>query len=489
MTTLSKSKYLSGLQCSKLLWFIYNLPEEMPEVDAATQAIFDQGHLVGEYAEKLFPDGVEIDHSAGFDKGFKETKSALAKRVPIFEAAFSSNNCYFRADILEPVGRDEWNIIEVKSSTEVQDINYFDVGFQLYTSLAAGLKVDKCYLMHIDNSYVRKGTVDPRKLFKKIDITSKVKNEFMKNVDKNVDKMIGVIQSKKCPDILIGEQCRAPYNCVLADKCHAFLPERNVLELYRNKKLGYRLIKDGIYKLADVPKHHKLNAKQLIQIDSAKSNAPYIDSLAIKSFLKKIKYPAYYMDFETWTSAVPLFDDMRPYQQIPFQFSVHVVEEYGASPTHYSFLADGNADPRLEFMTKLEKMLGTEGSVIAYNASFEKTCLKECAEAYPKFKLWVESINSRIVDLLKPFQSFAYYHPKQAGSCSVKKVLPVLTDMSYSNMEIGEGGTASREYFRVTFTDKNSDKAKVRKLLEDYCALDTLGMVAIVDLLSNKLKG
>jgi hypothetical protein len=190
------------------------------------------------------------------------------------------------------------------------------------------------------------------------------------------------------------------------------------------------------------------------------------------------------MDFETCSFAIPLFDGSSPYQQIPFQFSVHVVQEKGATPEHFSFLADGTNDPRPEFMAKLKEVMGTKGSVIAYNAGFEMGILRKCAEVLPKYKKWVESIEERMIDLLQPFRDFAYYHPKQDGSCSLKKVLPVLTGKSYDDMEIGDGGTASAEYVRVTFTEDNKDKEKVRKLLEEYCGLDTMGMVDIINKLS-----
>jgi len=184
-------------------------------------------------------------------------------------------------------------------------------------------------------------------------------------------------------------------------------------------------------------------------------------------------------------SAIPMFDGSSPYQQIPFQFSVHVVKEKGVKPEHYSFLADGTNDPRPEFMAKLKEVMGTRGSVIAFNAGFELNILKKCAEVLSEYQDWVESIEERIIDLLQPFRDFAYYDPKQNGSCSLKKVLPALTGKSYADMEIGDGGTASREYFRVTFTEDNKDKPKVRKLLEEYCGLDTMGMVDIVGQLYN----
>jgi hypothetical protein len=481
---ISKTKYLNGLQCKKLLWYLYNEPTAIPEPDEATQAIFEQGHLVGDYAKKLFPRGIEVDHTKSFEEGLKSTQELISKRVPIFEAALTYKRCYARADILEPVGRDEWNLIEVKSSTELKDVNYNDIGFQYYVYTGAGLKINKCYLMCIDNTYIRKGNIDPNKLFKKIDVIDKIKTSYSKTIENNVAHMVQAIAAKTFIEIGIGAHCNDPYDCPLIDHCWSFLPERNVFLLYKNKKLPMTLIQDGILELTEIPEKYKLSEKNQIQVDCEKTGKPHIDKKKIKEFLSAIQYPAYYMDFETCGSVIPMFDKSSPYQQIPFQFSVHVVTEKGAEPEHFSFLADGTNDPRPEFMAKLKEVMGTKGSVIAFNAGFETGILKKCAEVLPKYKNWVASIEERIIDLLQPFRDFAYYHPKQDGSCSLKKVLPVLTDKSYDDMEIGDGGTASVEYCRVTFTEDNKDKDKVRELLEEYCGLDTMGMVYIVEQLS-----
>ena len=478
---ISKSKYLNGLQCKKLLWYIYHEPEAIPEPDEATQAIFDQGHLVGDYAKKLFPNGVEVDHTRSFEEGLRQTKELISQRVPVFEAALAYKNCYARADILEPVGKDKWNLIEVKSSTELKDVNYHDIGFQYYLYTGAGLKIDKCYLMCIDNTYVRDGEIEPDKLFQKIDVTDEIRNTYSKTVEDNVTEMVKAISSETFIEIGIGAHCSDPYPCPLTEKCWSFLPERNVFLLYRNKKLPLSLIQEGVLELTAIPEKYELNEKNQIQVDCEKTGKHHIDHNKIKGFLDTIQYPAYYMDFETCASVIPLFYGSSPYQQIPFQFSVHVVKEKGAKPEHFSFLADGTGDPRPEFMAKLKEVMGTNGSVIAYNAGFEIGILRKCAEWLPAYKTWVESIGERMIDLLQPFRDFAYYHPEQDGSCSLKKVLPALTGKSYDDMAIGDGGTASAEYYRITFTEDNKDRDKVRKDLEEYCGLDTMGMVDIVN--------
>jgi len=488
---LSKSKYLSGLQCQKLLWYYYNAKDEIPEVNAATQAIFDQGHLVGEYAKKLFPDGVEVARDVeGFDEVLKQSSKALALRRPLFEAAFKSNNAYARADILKPVGEDQWDIIEVKSSTEVKDINLHDLALQRFAYEGAGLKIAKCYILHINNKYVRHGDVEPKKLFKQIDVTNEV-NKLSSSVGPNLKEMLRVIGKKKFPEVKIGPQCNDPYGCPLQTKCWAFLPENNPLTLYYFKKeKAFELIHSGILDILSLPKTAKLSDKQEIQADALRSEKPHIEREGIISFLGQLKYPLYYLDFETMMTAIPLYDDVRPYQQLPFQFSLHIVAKLGDKPRHESFLADGRSDPRPEILKRLKRELGDHGSIVAYNASFETGKLKASSEIFKEYSSWFGKIEKRIVDLLSPFKSFYYYHPKQIGSASIKSVLPALTGKGYEGMEIADGGTASNEYLRVTFGEGITDKERtaVRRNLEKYCKLDTMAMVAIVDKL-NAMKG
>ena len=475
---LSKSRYLCGLQCPKLLWLRYNAPEEVPPPDKSSLDIFEQGHLVGDFAKKIFPDGVEVDHSRSFEYGLTQTEDLLKKRVPIFEAAFKAENCYFRADILVPSDQNRWDIIEVKSSGDLKDINNLDVGFQLHAAKKAGLDVRRCYLALINKNYVRNGDIEPSKLFNMIDLTSSIE-EFAKVAEEQIPKMLETIASDCCPDPGIGNHCKKPFRCPMFDKCRSFLPERNVFFLYRGKELPFQLVNAGIYELAKVDVSG-LTKHQSIQVECEKTGQPHIDEGEIYSFLKNIEYPAFYMDFETWMSAIPMFDGGSPYEIIPFQFSVHEIAKEGSEPKHTSFLYDGVDDPRPAFMRALMKCIGPKGSIVSYNASFERNILQKSSEIYPEFAEWFKSLENRFVDPLILFRSFAYYHPQQNGSCSIKKVLPVITGQSYESMSIGQGMDASREYFRVTFTDDNSDKEKIRKALEEYCCLDTMAMVDIV---------
>jgi hypothetical protein len=274
-----------------------------------------------------------------------------------------------------------------------------------------------------------------------------------------------------------------PYDCPLQELCWKFLPGNNPLTLYYFKKdKAFKLIHDGHLDIRKLPASVNLSDKQDIQVSVLKNRKPHIDKEGIREFLDQLEYPLYYLDFETFGTAIPLFDDVRPYEQIPFQFSLHIVDTEGKKPKHESFLADGKSDPRLEVLRQLKKLLGARGSIVAYNAPFEKDKLNKASAIFKDHAKWYQSIEPRFVDLLSPFKSFYYYHPDQQGSASIKAVLPALTGKSYERLEIADGGTASLEYLRVTFGEADEkERQKVRRQLQKYCALDTEGMILIVD--------
>ena len=484
---LSKSTYLIGLQCQKLLWFRYNAKDQIPAPDAATQAVFDQGTEVGELAHQLFPGGIAVAPGiVNPDEVIPATQKAIQSRRPLYEAAFAFHGGYARADILVPVAGNAWDLVEVKSTTALkEEIHLPDLAFQAFVLTGAGIKLRKCFLAHINNQFVRHGPIDPQKFFALEDVTRPV-SALSRDIEEQIDAMQRVIGAKTHPDIQIGPHCDNPYTCPLHDRCWSFLPEASVFTLYRGGSKCFTLLKRGIQHLAKIPADVPLTDNQAIQRAALLAGKPHVDRPALAAFLGQLEYPVSFLDFETFGTAIPLFDDSGPFQQIPFQFSLHILRRPVATsrfdPEHHSFLAEGTADPRPEFMRQLRAVLPDTGSVVTYNATFETGRLKQTCELLPEFKPWLRKVTPRIVDLLLPFRGFRYYHPQQHGSASMKAVLPALTGKGYDHLAIQEGGDASREFLRVTFGEvSKAERAKVRKQLQEYCGLDTLGMVQIVD--------
>ena len=472
---ISKSKYMNGLQCPKLLWFVFNEPGEIPEADEAIKFILDQGNEVTNLAKELFPRGIEVPHDKNFIEG---TKMLVAQRKTIFEAAFSYRGTFAKLDILNPFNKEEWDIIEVKSSTQVKDENIDDVAFQRYVVQGNGLKVRSCHEMYVNNEYVRHGKIDPEKFVTQEDITDLVAQK-LPVVEDNVKEMQKVIALGKPPKMSIGPHCSNPYGCPLVDKCWAFLPEYNVTELYYYRQ-KFELISKGILGIKDLPIGFRLSEKQVIQMEAINKGKPVISKEKIKEFLESLEYPLYCLDFETLNVAIPPFDRARPYQKIAFQFSIHCLRNHRGQVESYEFLADGTDNFAPEVVEAL-KVIGPKGTVLAYHMSFEKQVLEALEELSPKDGEWLRGIIGRLKDLEVPFKSFSYYHPEQHGSCSLKAVLPLLSGKSYGGMEIQEGGMASVAYYTTHFRDcPTHEKEKVRKALLEYCKLDTEGMVDIL---------
>jgi CRISPR/Cas system-associated exonuclease Cas4 (RecB family) len=477
---LTKSKYLYGVQCPRLLWISTNQPELIPRPDAATQFIFDQGQQVGELAKKLFPDGIDIPHDS-FMGNINETKELLASRKPLFEAGVMSGRLFSRTDILNPSIGEEWDIIEVKSSTEVKDINVHDVAFQKVCWEESGIKIGRTFLAYINNKYVKNGEISPEEFFFIEDITERVE-EISDSTRDRIYEMLRILNQPDCPDALLGACCSDPYDCALMDACHAELPEHNVFTLYYGGKKACALYDNGIVEINDIPDDYKLSDKQQIQRSCLAGNSVYIDKNGIKDFLGTLKYPLYYLDFETFNTAVPLYDGTRPYQNIPFQFSLHVQEEPGGNLNHYWYLASGDADPRTGLISALRNYIGGNGSIVAYNKSFEENVLKELAAAFPEYAEWINGILPRFIDLITPFREFDYYNPLQHGSASLKKVLPAITGSGYEGMNIAKGDDASLAYLEMASAGIDDEKIIIiRENLLAYCGLDTEAMARIIE--------
>jgi len=476
---LSKTKYITGLQCPKLIWVQINDPEKIPGTDPVTQHTFDQGHLVGELAKKLFPGGIDIS-TDDFMGNIYSTLDLLKNRKPLFEAGILAGNLYSRVDILYPADEEEWDIIEVKSSASVKDVHINDVAFQRYCCNQSGLNIRKCYLALINNQYVKDGEIDPEGLFNIHDVTDQVE-EASVGIQDRIDCILEAINRETCPEMIIGPHCRDPYPCSLTE-CWDPLPEHNIFTLYYGGKKSFEMYSSGIVTVREIPDDYKLNDKQRVQKACVASGEPHVDREAINDFLSSLEYPLYYLDFETIGPAIPLFDGIRPYQDIPFQFSLHVVKDEFSQSEHFSFLANGTDDPRPALLSELQKTLGNSGSIIAYNKGFEEGILRDLAAVFPEYSDRIEQQCSRLVDLLAPFRNFDYYHPAQKGSASLKAVLPAITGRGYEDLDINDGQLASISFLSATFGGMpEAERAKVMENLEEYCGRDTEGMIWIVD--------
>jgi len=476
---LTKSKFLNGLDADALLWRVVNEPESIPKPQDFQQQIFESGTEVGIFAQQYFKNGIDLK-DLDFKENIEATKNALAKRQPIFEAGFLADRYFVRVDILEPAKNNKWNIIEVKSSTKAKKTHIHDLAFQKFVLQLCGLEINDTKVMLIDNSYVRGDELDIKGLFKLENLNEKV-DKFLVKVPALAEKMLRIMDLAVCPEFTIDDYKAGEYPNVFDDEFKAKLPKGSIFELYRAKAKQLKPIwKNKIELLKDYPINDKTTPQQIIQIKVAQTQETHIDKEKINEFLNGLEYPIYHLDFETFAPAIPEFKNTQPYRQIPFQYSLHIEHENGTIE-HREYLHTENTDPRKPLFEQLRKEIGATGTILAFFDTFEKGRIGESVEILPEYANWTKQIIDRTQDLLTPFRQFYYYNAGQQGSCSIKKVLPVLSDLSYKNMPIANGGEAMSAYNQ--YIVKNEPHANKEQLIKDmlaYCKQDTWAMVLIL---------
>jgi len=337
--------------------------------------------------------------------------------------------------------------------------------------------------MHVNNSYVRSGKLDLQGLFTLEDCTEIVEDRLAE-VGSKVEELIKVINSRVEPEIEIGGHCTNPFECDYIPYCWDHVPDYSVYNIFSGSKLE-ALLEENILNIAEVPDDFDLTEKQSIEISACKENRIHMDTPAIKEFLGRLEYPLYYLDYETISPAVPLFNNSSPYETIPFQFSLHVQSENGGDLEHIEFLHTGTDDPRPDFLEALVEACREQGSVVVYNKPFESGVNHKLALNFPAYATRLEKINDRMVDLLTPFSKRHLYHPAMEGSASLKRVLPAFVpELTYEGLAIENGEIASNTYSHcIRGLVPEEKKAQIFEDLREYCKLDTLAEVKLVDIL------
>ncbi|MCK4351207.1 MAG: DUF2779 domain-containing protein [Candidatus Krumholzibacteria bacterium] len=490
ISTLSKSRFMAGLQCQKRLYFeCYNRDLANP-VDEVLQAIFDTGTEVGELARGLYPEGLLIaeDYLHHEDSMRSTERALLDPSVPaLFEAAFQYDDIRIRADILVRVGDGHFDLIEVKSTTKTKDEHIPDVGIQLYVLKGCGINVRNTYIGHLNNEYIYPGgAYDLDQLFRIEDVTGRTLT-LVPEMPRLLAEMRLPLLSSEPPDIKIGKHCSKPYDCPFIGHCHDDLLEHHVAQLpWAGAKLLRSLDEAGIKDIRSIPADFPgLSTIQKRVRNCVVDNHFAMDS-EIARTLKNLDYPIHFLDFETFNPALPLYPGTRPYQIITFQWSNHILEKNGRI-RHEEFLHEGPDDPRELFTKSLLETLGTKGSIVVYS-SFEASRIKGLAHAFPRLshKL-LDLINYRLVDLHKLIRQNCY-HPLFHGSFSIKSVIPALVPgFNYGDLLINEGMMASLAYAEMRRPETvNERRDYLKEGLLSYCKRDTEAEVQLYQMLRNR---
>ncbi|MDX8405525.1 MAG: DUF2779 domain-containing protein [Mariprofundus sp.] len=458
-----------------------NPPEMQEEEEPGENLPILNGYAVGDMACELYP-GVMVEYDAGLSKAIEETARLVADEsvTMIHEATFNFDNVLVRVDLLERT-ETGWNLIEVKAATSVKAYYLEDAAVQAWVLQGCGLKLDSIKLMHVNNQFVYQGDGNYEGLLVAEDI-SKLAFPLVEKVSDKKDTFVEMLQGEE-PDIAMGKQCYSPFECDFCSYCNPDDGPEYPLTVLPRMHAPQReaLQADGYEDVRDIPDGVLLNWNHQRVWRASCNGAAEFDAAEIQP-LKALPWPRYYLDFETIALAVPRWKGVRPYMQVPFQWSCHIHRE-DRLMQHVEYLDLCGDDPRRACAEALVKHISPDGVLIAYNAGFEKRVIRELAALYPDLSDALLAMNERFVDLL-PITRKAYYHPSQMGSWSIKAVLPALVpELSYADLDgVKDGGGAQLAWIQAEKAD-SEERNRIGDQLLEYCKLDTLAMVKIVDAL------
>ena len=483
--TITKKTFIAHTRCPKLAWWLAHEPDA-PEtrLTTADYVRLRQGEEVGRLARSYVPaaeQGYLIERSGRNPEALQtDTTRALERHdAPIYEGAFIVDDIMIFTDILLPTP-EGWTLVEVKSGTSVTEEHILDAAFQLLVLDASRIRVARIEIMYLNREC---RFPDLATLFVREDVTDRVAtlNAFVRD---GVAALQSVL-ANPVPKADIGDHCSKPVDCPFKARCWPVLPDHHVSTLYRiQKKKVEEYVRAGYHTVADLPDDLKLSAIPARQRRAVREGALVVEREALTAAMTRVVPPVAHLDFETVQLPVPRWPGCKPYDQVPVQVSCHVVDGNG-TVTHHAWIADGPEDPRRTVAEVVLMACAEARTVTAYYAPFEQSRLRELAEVCPDLGDDLTAIAESIVDLL-PVIRDNLYHPDFGGSFSLKKVLPALVpSLTYDDLEIRDGATASAELLRLMFGATDAGEPdKLRQALLAYCERDTAAMVALANQLT-----
>lgn len=472
---INRSTFKSGLYCDLLFWLLY---KDKDYTDNQFNNFQPQYFTIEKLYHSLFPEHLSV-RSHNKDIASKITKELLKSRKPLLNASFLYKDLFTKCDVLLPSEDGGWDIALLKQSQSVKKNHLYDLSFQKYVLEKNKIKVNRCYVYSINSKYCLDGELDVSSYFIRNEATEKVKLLSEDTITK-IDYFREVLKSKTIPQKSLGHSCQSPKYCNHSEKCWKDIGDGDIFLLREGKDTSIKLFYEGIRYMKDIPSETELLEKQLIQINSHKNNTQYVHKEKLKEFLNKITYPIYFLDFETINPNLPIFQFTKPFQHIPFLFSLHIQKEVDSPIEHISYISKSNLDPRKDILEILSKSISSEGSIVCYNDTLEKKCIRESAAIYKEYEPWYKSIANNFIDISIPFRNFYFYSPKQKGRASLKGILPALTDLNYNDLEVHDGQIANNTFLHVlTSNTSEEEKEKALSNLLEYCKMDSLALVEV----------
>lgn len=487
-SSLSKSTLIRSIQCQKSLYLYKNFYTLRDKPSTAQQQKFDRGHRVGKLAHQLFPNGKDCSppNPFSYDESIAATKLLVHQQFPaIYEAAFKYNGILAALDILT-FENGKWYAYEIKSSLRISATYLLDATIQYHIITQSGLPLEDFFIVTINNEYVFDGNLEVHSYFKKTSVLAEIK-ERIPYVEKSIENAITTLQQSTIPDVPIGAHCSKPYPCDFQGYCWANIAKDSIWYLpgISMQEKG-NFLEMGINTIDQIHERDELNSRQRVIIDSMRNEKPHIVHDKLSAFLSEIKYPLYYFDVEAFQPAVPIFKDTKPYERIPFLYSLHYKESAESELQHISYISPVGADDRINFIKHFLKATELPGQVLVFNTLMEKGVLFKLMNDFPQYKKDILERINRIIDIEIPFKELYYYHPAQQGSFSLKAIgNAILNRNEFLNSQVKSGEEAMAVYNELFYEENINEIPEKLSYLQKYCFTDTYVLYEVVEALKS----
>ena len=397
----------------------------------------------------------------------------------VFDATFVVDGLEVRAAILEraPGG---WTILEAKGANSVGEAHEREVAAVAWVAVAAGVPVVGRRILHLDADYVREAELDARALFVTVNVPAR-------DFTSAWEALFEVLACAEEPQDLPGGHCTFPRECPFRAHCTPVSGPWSLARLPRAGRLVAELTELGIDDVRRIPNHVRMNPAQQHAVWALVNGREYIGQ-GLRPALQNVRWPLRFLDFEACQPAVPRWPETSPFQQLPTQWSMHVLYEDGREE-HREFLHREDSDPRWPFVHSLVEAAGAEGTIVVYSG-YEATTLRALRDRTPELWSDLEGLIGRIFDLLPVIRDH-YYHPALDGSFSIKAVLPaVCPDVGYADLEVHDGARAAQEWLRMISANTPADeRERIASALLKYCERDTWAMLRVREALLQRAGG
>ncbi|MES2836808.1 MAG: DUF2779 domain-containing protein [Bacteroidota bacterium] len=476
---LSKSTFIRGLQCEKSLYFYKNTQIKRDPISAEQKALFSRGTDIGKYAWNLFPGGIDASPNslAKYDESVLKTRECITANVPtIYEAAFIHNKVLVALDIL--VNNDGWRAYEVKSSTRITATYLMDAALQYYVITKSGIELKDFSIVFVNKDYIKKGEINFNDFF----IVKSVLHEILERqalIEETIQKSFATLAQINIPEKGIGEHCFYPYNCDYRGTCWKGMPQNSVFDLVNYSKHDqFAMYREGTILLEQIENEKSFKKDQQTQIWCAKNKTDFIDKQKIKEYLAQISDDVYFFDIEAYMPSIPIFEDTKPFEHIPFLFSMHYLSKGILS--HEVYLTDVNSDQRKQFALAFLNATKNTGNILVFDDNLERRVLNKLAQLYPELAEQMQERLNRIVDIRNWFSAPVFYSLSMKGSYSLKAILPALVpDVNYDELSINGGAGAMVSFEKLQKSNDIFEIEELKQNLKAYCTMDTFGLYKI----------